>query len=256
MFMIERTFLMLDRIGRFSEAKLWKQGLKHWDAFLQARSVKGISQARKQAFDKALKLFRRKLYDYDSEFIALKLPKTEHWRLYSFFKDQALFLDIETSGFRNDVTVIGVYSEDLGFAQFVKGLNLDFKALQRFVDHSKILITFNGSSFDIPILQKKGLTIRKPHIDLRFVCSKLSLNNGLKTVEKSLGIARPEPVVNMQGFDAVSLWHNYKIFKSKQSLKLLLQYNEEDVVNLSLIADKVVPLLEKKTLHENIVNAL
>ena len=69
------------------------------------------------------------------------------------FADRALFLDIETTGLSpdyNEVTLIG----GLGggrLALFVKGVNLD--QFPAYVRQFPLLVTFNGSLFDVPFLR-------------------------------------------------------------------------------------------------------
>ena len=59
----------------------------------------------------------------------------------------------------------------------------------------------------------------------------------LKEVERKIGIRRKLTEVN--GFEAVKLWYDYKNNGNKNSLKTLLSYNQEDVVNLKALLDKL-----------------
>lgn len=43
----------------------------------------------------------------------------------------------------------------------------------------------------------------------------------------------------MDGRDAMELWEEYFWFKNKDALKKLLKYNEEDVVNLKLLKERL-----------------
>ena len=58
-----------------------------------------------------------------------------------------------------------------------------------------------------------------------------------ENVEKLLGISRN--LNNMSGIDAVYLWHNYCSKGCKESLKILLEYNKEDVLNLIRLRRKL-----------------
>ena len=57
--MIENSFIFLDKIGPRSEQKIWYHGINNWDEFLNAKSIRGFSQARKLLYNmqisKALK---------------------------------------------------------------------------------------------------------------------------------------------------------------------------------------------------------
>src|SRR3989338_10171953 len=109
--MIRNSFIFLPRISSQKEALLWKSGIKTWDDFLNAKRVPGIAGYKKLYFDRQLLKARANLYSLNSVFFDEVLPRTEHWRLYEFFKDETCFLDIETTGLSNysHLTLIGLY---------------------------------------------------------------------------------------------------------------------------------------------------
>lgn len=246
--MIRKSFIFLPRIGLKKELILWNHGFNDWNDYLSTEKLPkyiGINSILKQQHNRILLKAKNALYSSDSEFFAKIMPQKHHWRLYDFFKEEALYLDIETAG-GYMISVVGVYSRLQGLNRFVRGFNLDSRLLQSIINKHKLLVTFNGSCFDVPILKRYGLSIKIPHIDLRFVCANLGLTNGLKHIEKLLGIKRNEAVSDIKGNDTVSLWYGFKLFKKKEFFELLLDYNEEDVVNLELLANKVIPLLKEK----------
>ena len=107
-------------------------------------------------------------------------------------------------------------------------------------------MTFNGLSFDMPILQKYfGFKWDKPHIDLRFICSRLGYSGGLKNIEKIFNIRRPDGIDGMSGEDAVTLWRDWRKNHDREALDRIIAYNEEDIVNLKPLAEKTIPLLWK-----------
>ena len=111
------------------------------------------------------------------------------WRLYPEFADRALFLDIETTGLSpdyNEVTVIGALGGGQ-LALFVKGINLD--QFPAYVDQFPLLVTFNGSQFDVPFLRAHfpGARLDQAHIDLRFALASLGYRGGLKVMERTSG---------------------------------------------------------------------
>jgi uncharacterized protein YprB with RNaseH-like and TPR domain len=56
-------------------------------------------------------------------------------------------------------------------------------------------------------------------------------------VEQKLGISRES--AGITGWDAVLLWNRYKKYRDEAALQTLLKYNEEDVVNLKTLREKL-----------------
>ncbi len=74
------------------------------------------------------------------------------------------------------------------------------------------------------------------HLDLRYMLKELGLQGGLKSIENQLGINRDADLKGIDGFEAVFLWHQYKR-GHHESLRKLLRYNEQDIVNLKSLLD-------------------
>jgi len=107
------------------------------------------------------------------------------------------------------------------------------------------MITFNGSSFDLPKLEKQfRITINMPHIDLKPLCVNLGLKGGLKEVERILDLRRPQ---HLQG-NPVDLWKAFHASGDKEYLDLLISYNKEDIENLKVIMDIVYKKMKENTL--------
>ena len=247
--MIRNTFLFLPKIKQKTELKIWKQGIKDWDDFLN-NDVKGISKKTKAFYNRKITEAKTALRNNDSAYFYNKLPSTETWRLYNFFKEESVFLDIETSSstsLDSYLTVIGLFDGD-DTKIMVRDVNLNISALKHELKKYKLIITFNGSSFDIPYLNKKypNLLPRIPHIDLRHLCTKIGLKGGLKYIEKQLNIKRNNIILDcLYGGDPLKLWRIFKATGDKYYLNLLVEYNEEDIINLKKIADYVIEKLYK-----------
>lgn len=242
-YMIRQSFLFLERISTKGEQNIWEQGIKTWDDFLEAEKIKGIADHKKKYFNRKIEEARRNLYEFNSSYFYDLLPTSEHWRLYDFFKEDAVFLDIEASGVRDDgfITVVGLY-DGVNTKTMIKGVNLDFKKLKTELSKYKMIVTFNGLSYDLPFLERAfpNLLPKVPCFDLKHACARVGLAGGLKTVEKVLGINRRNKIIErMYGGDAITLWRMYKATGDDYYLKLLVEYNEEDVVNLKPIANLV-----------------
>jgi uncharacterized protein YprB with RNaseH-like and TPR domain len=128
------------------------------------------------------------------------------------------------------VTLIGALGGGK-LALFVNGINLD--QFPAYVAQFPLLVTFNGSQFDVPFLRAHfpGASLDQAHIDLRFVLRSLSYRGGLKAIERNLGLTRDAAIQDVDGFEAVRLWHHYRHGDRAALLKLAL-YNLTDVVNL------------------------
>jgi len=153
------------------------------------------------------------------------------------------YLDIETSMF-GEITVIGVYRSDESFFQLVDD-EVTGPNLVRILDGVETLYTYNGNRFDLPIISRAlGVNlVQKLHShDLMYDCWRHNLYGGLKRVEQQLGIHRLTKGID--GADAVELWERYKNVGDEEALKLLLLYNREDVMNLTILENRLLSTQE------------
>lgn len=176
------------------------------------------------------------------------MPQAEYYRLYDFFRDECVFLDIETTGLdsnNDDITVIGLF-DGIDAKTMIKGVNFNYEKLKNELKSYKLIVTFNGSSFDVPFINKKypDLLPNVPNFDVKSVTDRLNLKGGLKEIERKLGIKRNEIIENFYGGDALTLWKMYRATGDDYYIKLLVEYNEEDVVNLKKIAEHCIGILK------------
>lgn len=249
--MLKNSFIILDRIGYGREEKLWRRGIMCWEDFLDMKGIAGISKREKEHHDRELSISADCLEKGLSEHFTSCLKSKDLWRLYPDFKDKACFLDIETTGLSphsSDLTVLGVY-DGTDVRTYIKGVNLTEDSVAEELSRHKLFLSFYGSAFDIPFIQKKYPNIRlnKPHIDLCFASRRLGLTGGLKKIERTLGIERTEDVSGIDGFEAVRLWNRWTKKKDRNALEKLIEYNRADVVNLEVLADIVYDRLREQT---------
>jgi hypothetical protein len=245
--MIQNSFIFMPRITQNKEKIIWSQGINCWDDFLKEKSIKGITEAKKPSYNRLIEDAKKHLYDENAGFFKSTVPTGETWRLYNTFKEDVCYLDIETTGYYGDITVLGLY-DGYNTKTFVKGESLFKDRIEEELSRYKMFITFNGASFDLPVIRRQfNIDFNVPHIDLRFAAKKIGLSGGLKKIEQEIGINRAEEVQGVTGEDAVMLWRQYRATGEKKYLDLLVQYNEEDIVNLKQLSEYVIPRLWKQT---------
>ena len=237
--MIEHTFQMLPSVGAKKEKALWESDILSWDDFLSADSIDCVKPALKERSDPIVMQAAELLKDDDSFALADLIPKSEHWRMFDHFKDDAAYLDIETDGLSRDalVTVVTVHRKNRTYT-LTEGFDLDPESLSKALEGSKILVTYNGSCFDVPVLRNSfpEVDLDIPQYDLRFASRKVGYKGGLKPLEIELGIHRSEDILDVDGAMAVHLWHQWKRNGDEDALNILQEYNRADTVNLEYIA--------------------
>ncbi len=247
--MLRNTFIHIPGIGPATEQKIWASGIRTWE---DARDLLGGSPARAVPSRAKLNLHVpgsiRALEKGDAGFFSRLAHFGETWRCYSEFRSQCVFLDIETTGLTpsyDEVTVVGTY-DGKSYKSFVKGRNLS--ELAKELQKHAVVVTFNGSGFDLPFLRPKfAAALPEIHIDLRWTSYKLGYHGGLKEIEPKFGVHRPKRLSGMDGFDAVVLWDRYRA-GNVGALDRLIDYNRADVVGLKTIMEQCYDhLFEERT---------
>lgn len=189
------------------------------------------------------------LAERNHQYFSAKLSDKDVWRAYPYFKDLCAYVDIETDNGQSaeSVTVVGLY-DGKSYKGYVKGKNLaDFKDS---ISHFSMIVTFFGTGFDMPVLIKKyGPIFDQIHFDVCPVLHRLGFQGGLKKLEKEFGLSRTSETSELNGRDAIRLWHRYEYFKEKKALDTLLTYNKEDVVSLPVLAQQAYEHSEKALLN-------
>lgn len=176
-----------------------------------------------------------------------------------FLPEGAFFFDIETTGLspaRSHLYLIGC-----AFSVMENG-EKKWKLRQFFLDapsceedllhalsdcmleHAKVLIHYNGSSFDIPYLSKKYSFYDIPNPFSRFSPTetidlyrtlrpyqKLLHTDGMKQkdIEKAMGLTRKD---EFSGKELIDVYESYLGNRSEKLLDTLLLHNAEDVTNM------------------------
>lgn len=248
--MLSRTFLFLPGIGPVRESRLWRKGVSDWNDYRALDRVKGVRPRMKEQHDELLRVAESSL-GRDPGFFAHVLPSPEHWRAFAHFREGAAYLDIETTGDReNLVTVVGIRLRGKSRA-FVRGIDYTPEAVSEFLRGATALVTFNGASFDLPVLANEGVKLPPAlGVDLRTVFHRAGYEGGLKKIETQLGLARDDEVAGMTGYDAVKLWRRWSNSRDRDALDRLVAYNLADFENLEPLAERACADLERKLLTE------
>jgi uncharacterized protein YprB with RNaseH-like and TPR domain len=231
--MLQHTFCHLPGVGPVHEQKLWQAGLTTWHTLL----AECAACTRPRLRDDGLAVLRESVERYgrrDLAYFAGCLPARERWRLFREARAECVFLDIETTGLGvfADITTVALY-DGRQLRWFVAGDNLD--EVPAALACYRLLITYNGSSFDLPIIERRfNIRLPQAHIDLRHLLGSLGLRGGLKGCERQLGIARPG-LEEVDGHFAVLLWHHFRRTGDRRALETLLAYNAQDTLNLELL---------------------
>ncbi|WP_455448438.1 ribonuclease H-like domain-containing protein [Natrinema thermotolerans] len=243
---IENSFIPVHGVGETTERRLWENGVTHWDEF-DGSVVGSTLAARIETF---IEEGRAHLERGDVSPFAEALPAASRWRCYENVSDETCFLDIETTGLDaacEDVTTVSLYRGG-ETKTFVKDRDLTAARLERELDESALLVTFNGQRFDVPFLETCfDVSVDVPHVDLMYPCKKLGLDGGLKAIEREIGIDRDMP--ELSGRDAVRLWHEYES-GDEGSLETLVEYNRADTRNMEPLMEHVADRL-----HEDVFEA-
>jgi uncharacterized protein YprB with RNaseH-like and TPR domain/predicted nuclease with RNAse H fold len=230
---LPRTFVHLPGIGQPTEKALWQHGITSWKQFLSSSVPIATSLRSRKDISRLVEQSAAALEQTDVQFFAQYLPREEWWRLYPSFHARAVFLDIETTGlshYYDDITLVGLYDGER-VTTLISGHNLH--QLNDLLPQYQIVITFNGTLFDIPFLKTKFPTLPLPpiHLDLRYLLKRLGYSGGLKQIERRLGLRRSKEAESVDGLMATVLWARY-LRGDLTALERLVKYNTADVTSL------------------------
>lgn len=236
--MLTSTFLHTPSIGPATEKRLWEAGASDWQTFLQMYDDLDFPPHQLELLRSVIEESIERYEEKDYRYFAKKLVSREHWRAFGELGENAVYVDIETTGTSADssITVIGLY-DGVNVQSFVRGFNLEEFADA--VEDYPLLVTFAGSSFDLPYLRRAfpGTKLDQLHLDLCPALRRLGYKGGLKSIEKQFGINREDGLTGLNGWDAVRLWWEWDNDGCQESLDTLVAYNQADIVSLKNLAE-------------------
>lgn len=234
--MIERTFQLTPGIGPWRERDLWARGLLDWAAFRAHPERSELPHPTARLLAARIDEAAAALAGRDLHRLARLFPAREHWRLYPSFAEEAVYLDIETDGAEGGRPTVVSLLDARGLHVHLRGRNME--SLPAALGRSRMWVTFNGRCFDLPVLRAHFPGLPRPavHLDLRFLCRRVGLRGGLKSVEEAVGVARPPHLRGTSGCDAVLLWRAWTSTGEIEPLRFLVEYNLYDAFQLRSVA--------------------
>ena len=218
--MLKASFCLFPGIGESAEQRLWQSGVSEWNHVL--RWPKPIFsrvkwEKLKECIDEANTAYDAGLLDY----FLNRLPGVHKARILPEGCGHVGYLDIETDGLGKGAQVTTIAFHCAGSTRvFVRGV--DLSGFLSAVGGCKLLVTYNGSSFDLPCLRRLfQIDLGLPHLDLMHVLRGMGCRGGLKMAEKTLGVKRRYSE-GIGGEDAVVLWKRYRQHQDHLHFLLLI----------------------------------
>ncbi len=222
--MISEAFLHCKGIGPVKLEQLKKRGIRNWNDALSKHADIPFSDAIVTDLLEEVMRSKKAFEAHDIHYLAHTFAPQDQWRILGHFFHKASFFDIETSGltYYDSITLIVCYHKGKLY-EFVADENLD--GFLTLLDEIELLISFNGASFDVPrTLDAFHIPeLPCPHIDLRWLCYHDERRGGLKSIAHSMGCKRPPDLNEVDGADAITLWHEWKYSQNQESRSLLIR---------------------------------
>ena len=236
------SFQHLPGISALKEERLWAKGILDWTDLNQNIPVQMDMYAEGgNPLQLALEASEKAFANRDIAFFANRLPKREYYRIASSFPKQCVFLDIETTGlstYYDDVTVVGWSIGDT-YTALIEPKKIE--KLESVVRENQLVVTFNGSLFDLPFLSKAYQVDWSSifHIDLRYLARRVGLTGGQKRIEVEIGLIRKAEIEGLTGAEAVVLWFDYKE-GDLNALRDLVRYNHADIEGMKSLLEEAI----------------
>lgn len=225
-------------IGPTRLQQLQAAGIHSWDAILALPDLlpRGLRDRLRAEADRCLAA----LAADDIAYFVEQLAPEDRWRILTLDPARISYFDIETLGLEagSPITMIACWHRD-ELRLFFEHENLDdFLDL---LDDVRLLVSFNGNSFDVPrVLDTFHIPrLPCPHLDLRWTCHHRGWRGGLKEITARLGIERPLDLMGIDGLWAVDLWLQWRRTQDVQLREKLARYGGADVLLLLLLADRL-----------------
>ncbi len=243
--MLTSTYIHIKEINYKTEQILYGAGYGRWWDILKNPESIPLSEKQREHLIREINFSIKHFMKDNLNYFADKLKHKDLWRIIKPYFIETGFLDIETSK-DGEITVVGLY---IGEKYLCYKMGDNTEKLEWMLSLPKVIVTFNGMIFDVPVIKRHFPYIKMTdiHFDLLKGLPQVGWKGGLKKLEKNENIHRPERIAHMTGYDAVKLWEKYSDGDSN-SLELLIEYNLHDVKNLKILMERYLVLMEKNLL--------
>ncbi|TWU22725.1 ribonuclease H-like domain-containing protein [Bythopirellula polymerisocia] len=237
--MINEALKHCPGIGPVRLAKLHSEGISTWQDVMQY--PQRIPAGCRFGMIEEIRRCFTALEHEDIQYFIDHLASADKWRILANYLDDATFFDIETLGLSSadPITVIVTWYQGK-FSTFVEHENLD--DFLNLLDQVKLLVSFNGSTFDVPrVLDAFHIpSLPCPHLDLRWMAYHRGLAGGMKQIANSLGIVRPADIADVTGEQAILLWQAWIAKQDHAAREHLIRYCAADVLLSRFLAERLV----------------
>lgn len=251
--MLTSSFIHVPGLGGHTERSLWEQGCDSWDCFLNEPDKYSVGGADRKLVIDVLQESQQALAEKNHQYFSERLGTREAWRAWPEFRTRILYLDIETDGnqYGDSVTMIGLYDGEV-FTALTKGENLE--NFREMISDCGMIVTFFGLGFDVPMLKKAfpSVAFDHLHMDLCATLKRVGVRGGLKKIERQFGISRSDETDGLNGRDAIFLWNRH-LRGDPDALRILTEYNREDVVNLEVLSQITYDKMRAVTLAQGLL---
>jgi len=257
--MLTSTFQHLKGVGHKTERALWNRGILTWEEHIAAQPKQQMlfGTPPPSILSDSLTAYEKG----DIAFFANNLARAEFYRIALEFPQEVLFLDIETTGlslYYDQITIVG-WSLGKQYGIHIHGH--DETMLRSVLSNAKVIVTFNGTMFDLKFIDKHFDSPEIPpvHLDLRYFAKRVELSGGQKKIEKEIGFKRQSELEGMLGEAAPILWHKYRR-GDQDAMRRLIEYNHADIEGMKWILDicikryftkMIFPKPSKNNLHSS-----
>ena len=224
------------------EARLWAEGISDWTDLIRHTPVQlDLYRKRGGALQSAVEASEDALANSDIAYFANRLPKREFYRIAASFPERCVFLDIESTGLSTHYDQVTLVGWSVGSTYTVLVDPSQIGQLERDLREHPMIVTFNGSLFDLPFLAKRFKTDWSGHfhVDLRYLAKRVGLTGGQKKIEVEIGLTREGSLEGITGAEAVALWFDYKE-GDLNALRELVRYNHADIEGMKFLFEEAI----------------